>query len=69
MLELTILILDFLLAIICFLVSMVLIHYVATQLNLKVVFKIEKLNKTEQIALIDKDIKKAEATKKLIKGA
>ena len=68
MLELTILILDFVLAIIIFLASIVLINRVATQLNLKLTFKIEKLNKKEIIALIDKDIKLAEANKKFIKG-
>ena len=68
MFDLTWLVLDFLLAIILFMASIVIIPLLADRLGLKIIFKIERLTKKEIINKLEKDIKLAQANKSFLKG-
>ena len=68
MFELTWLVLDFLVAIIFFLASIVLIPLIAKWFGLKIIFKIEQFSKKELITMLEDEIKIKEANSKLLKG-
>ena len=68
MFELTWLVLDFLIAIIFFLASIVIIPSLCEKLGLKLIFKIEKLSSKDWIKIFENDIKLGETRKKFIEG-